>query len=464
MIGVEERIRRIETGLRLDRAVSCGPYQSATLKERMDFYATPGLSLAVVDQGMIDWARGYGLCESGKPRPVSEETRFQAGSIGKFITGIGVLRLAQQGVIDLDEDVNHYLKSWKIPAYSGWSPRVTLAHLLSHTASVNLPFTPGYNRLKPVPSTTQLLNGDLPANTPPIVVDGIPGLSSRYSGGGFIVIQQALEDAFDDSFPSIMQELVLDPLGMANSTFELLGCDSDDEDIAVSHPYGMLPLRDKWQLYPDMASAGLWSTPTDIARAAIEVQAAYSGQTNRILSPEMARRMLTSPGLGAQIYMEGSVPRFGEMGWNLGYISTLSMFVNDGVGAIVMYNSIQSHAILTRELTRAIAEEYSWPDRQKADGNALDLSDSRCQALAGVYDLGNNLDVEVNILTTKSLTLKYPGQRPIALTPRSETEFYSTSISLNVNFSIPQPGEDVKITLSNSSKVIGGGVRRSLPA
>src|SRR5579859_3674956 len=212
-----ERIRRVESGLLVEPTLYGEKPRVAAITERMAFARVPGVSIAVIDDGELAWAMGYGVRENGRPDPVATETRFQAASISKPTTAFAVLRLVHEGRLDLDEDIQRYLRSWSLPANGAWQPRLTLRHLLSHTGGVTVPAFPGYLPDEPIPTLRQVLDGTPPANTSPIRVDTLPGLQHRYSGGGTTIVQQLLIDVVGQPFPVLMRDLVLDPLGMEHS-------------------------------------------------------------------------------------------------------------------------------------------------------------------------------------------------------------------------------------------------------
>src|SRR5262249_27708993 len=147
-------------------------------------------------------------------------TLFQAGSVSKPIFALAVMRLAQEGKVDLDEDVNRYLISWKVPANGSWQPRITLRQLLSHSGGMTVHGFPGYASDEKVPSVLDILDGRPPANTPRIEVNIVPGTQLRYSGGGITVAQQLVVDLLGEPFPKMMREVILDPLRMKHSTYE----------------------------------------------------------------------------------------------------------------------------------------------------------------------------------------------------------------------------------------------------
>jgi CubicO group peptidase (beta-lactamase class C family) len=200
---IGQRVERVINGLLPETALQNQYTAPATLVERMAHYRTPGVSMAVVNNGEIEWARGFGLRQWGSPEPVTEETLFQAGSISKPIFALAMMRLVEDGRLDLDEDVNAYLTAWKIPATGSWQPKVTLRQLLSHSAGLTVHGFPGYLRHEEQPTVIQILNGERPANTAPVRVNIIPGTQFRYSGGGTTVAQQLLVDVLGKPFPDL---------------------------------------------------------------------------------------------------------------------------------------------------------------------------------------------------------------------------------------------------------------------
>ena len=184
----------------------------ARVGERMAHYAVPGVALAVIADGEIAHEASYGVTDAGQSAPVTTETRFQACSISKPIAVLGMLRLVERGLIDLDADVNDVLTSWCVPPNASWQPRITLRQIASHSAGLTVSGFPGYRADAPLPTLTQILTGSYPANTPAVRVDTFPGVQFRYAGGGTMVLQQVLEDVTARPFRELMRELVLDPL------------------------------------------------------------------------------------------------------------------------------------------------------------------------------------------------------------------------------------------------------------
>lgn len=374
---VDQRIRRVENGLILKGQ----PFQRANLTDRMQFYKVPGVSVAVISGGKLQWARGYGVMEAGSNKPVTAETLFQACSISKPVTAVAVLELAQQHKLNLDEDVNQKLTSWKLPENEFTKEKkVTLRGLLSHTAGVTGSGFGGYAVDEPVPTLLQILDGEKPANSQPIRVDTTPGTQWRYSGGGFLVVQQLLIDVTGEPFPDLMRRRVFQKVGMNDSTFELRLPQKLAMRAARGHRESGEKVKGDWHIYPEMAAGGMWTTPSDLARLVIELQRSKAGKSNNLLSAQttiemlsgqmtdfpVARvsqrydRQITNQGIGFRLEGNGASTRFSHHGGNDGYRCFIVAYVDSGEGAIVMTNSDNAFELI-QEIVRSIAYEYRWP-------------------------------------------------------------------------------------------------------
>ncbi len=359
-------IDRVTAGLRPGSVVKGRPVPLFQLAERMQHYHVPGVSIAVVDSGRIAWARGFGVKEVGTTDSVTAATLFQAASISKPVAATAMLQLVEEGRLDLDTPVNRYLTSWQVPenAFTAREP-VTLRRIVSHSAGLTVHGFPGYAAGEPLPSVPQILDGEPPANTPPVRVDTLPGAISRYSGGGVTVEQLVLTDVTGEPFPALMKHLVLDPAGMTRSTYEQpLPVHRRGEEAAGYRVDGAR-VEGRWHTYPEMAAAGLWTTPTDLLKWAMAVAAARDGASDALLSPEMASQMLTPQkadfGLGPGLGGSGSGFHFGHGGANEGFRCQLIYFPETGQGAAVMTNG-DGGSELAQEILLAVASEYGWSD------------------------------------------------------------------------------------------------------
>ncbi len=359
------RIHRVFNGLLPPVVARNQPLPRWSLAERMQHYRTPGVSVAVLRNGEVAWARGVGVLVEGKPGAVTEETLFQAASISKPVAAAAALVLVQQGKLRLDEDVNRRLVSWKIPPDKMSRGRpVTLRQLLSHSAGLSVHGFPGYRADIPTPNLKQVLDGLDPANTRPVRLEGEPGKRWQYSGGGYCVLQQLIADVSGEAFEDFVRKTVLLPAGMRNSGFEQPLAAHLRSSAACGHTAEGELVAGCAHTYPEMAAAGLWTTASDLAKFAGELSRAASGRSSRILTPAMAKEMMAVQagqfGLGIQVHHTPTEIRFSHGGANAGYRSELMAYVHRGDGVVVMTNSDQGNE-LAMEVVRSAAVEYGWP-------------------------------------------------------------------------------------------------------
>ncbi len=363
---IESSHQTAEQGLLPTLIIKDEPIPRMELVDRMKQYNVPGVSIAVINNGAIEWAQGYGVVEAGSSNSVIANTLFQAASISKIVTAMLVLSFVQAGELDLDEDVNQYLHSWKIPENQfTQKEKVTLRRILSHSAGLTVEEFLGYPVNTQIPTLVRILDGQKPAVTGPVRVVAPPGSVWHYSGGGYVIVQKLLEDMTGKPFPVLAKERIFDRLGMTNSTFEQLQPQSMTRMTATGHWPDMSPLDGRWHTYPEMAAAGLWTTPSDLARLGIELQQATLASPSKVLSPEMAHTLLTpllgNSGLGAFIRGNRRVTWIISGGSNTGFRCFMTVFMENGQGVVVMTNSGNGH-YLAMEIIRGISEFFKWPD------------------------------------------------------------------------------------------------------
>ncbi|MFN0085353.1 MAG: DUF6265 family protein [Blastocatellia bacterium] len=424
--AIAERARRVENGL-LPAVVVKGRTRPARLSEQMAKYNVPGVSVAVINNGKLEWAKGYGLAEAGGATPVTPETLFQAASISKPVAALAALRLVEQGKLTLDEDVNLKLKSWKAPENDFTKEqKVTLRRLISHSAGLTVHGFRGYASGEAVPTPAQILNGEKPANSAPVRPDLVPGGQWRYSGGGYTVMQQLLVDVTGKPFPQLLRELVLDKLAMRQSGYEQPLPEASTLKAATGHRANGAMIKGKWHTYPEMAAAGLWTTPSDLARFAIELQQAYAGKSTNVLSQAMVKQMLTkqagSYGMGLGLAGEGKAFSFSHGGSNEGFKCMLFAFAETGQGAVVMTNGDQGGR-LADEVLRAIAREYDWPARQAVEREPAKVDPAIFAEYAGEYELRPG-QTRVVLHENGGLFLSPAGNVKLELFPESPSRFF----------------------------------------
>ncbi len=405
------------------------------LLERMSYFAVPGVSVAVIHQGKIDWARGWGVRDAANCAPVTTDTRFQAASISKAVTAMLVLRLIDQGKLSLDTDINHSLSGWQLPKPVALAPNfVTLRQILSHTAGLTVHGFPGYLVDAPRPGIQQILDGVASANSPAVRIEHAPGSRFQYSGGGYTIAQLALEQASQKRFPQLAVDELLLPLRMKHSGFEQPPAKSASDGIAAAHVQGR-PVRGGFHVYPELAAAGLWTTPRDLARLLMDVQQAYSGRSKRRLATATARRMLTPEtvgwGLGFALLGDGDALRFGHDGVNEGFESSMVAYAAKGEGVVVMTNG-QMGRQLADEIIRGIADDYAWTELAPRRIREVAVPHAVNEAHTGSYDIpGIHVYIEHDVAGLLARIGGANSERLLALSP---TRFISQESGIVIEF------------------------------
>ena len=361
-----------------------------SLSDRMRAYGVPGISVAVIHKGKLDWARGWGIRDASDCKPVTSDTVFQAASISKAVTAALALRLVEQGKLTLDQDINRYLGSWQLATSeaSGKQP-VTLRHLLSHTAGLNVHGFTGYQVGSAVPTAIQILNGQAPANTEAVRPIQPPGNEWRYSGGGYVITQVALQDVSGRPFAELAQREIFRPLGMRHSAYAQPLSGSIQRNAASGHNEGKV-IPGKYHVYPELAPAGLWTSASDLALFLLDVQKSAAGKRARLLSSTMTQAMLTPVkgdwGVGPALFGSGGGRRFGHDGVNEGFQSTMVAYVDKGEGVVVLTNGAGKR--LADEIVRAVATDYGWTELASKPVIEAALPAATLAALAGPYEGG----------------------------------------------------------------------------
>ena len=454
---IQERIKRVENSLLPPVIVKGEPVSTMNIAERMKHYNVQGLSVAVINNGKIEWAKGYGVRETETNLPVTVETVFQSGSISKPVAAMAALKMVQEGKLSLDEDVNKKLVRWKMPENEFTKEqKVTLRRLLSHSAGVSVWGFGGYPAdTRVLPDVPQILDGIAPANSKPVRVIESPGTKWSYSGGGFTVMQLLMTDVLGKPFPELMEEMVLKRLGMKNSTYQLLPPDPSQQ-LAIGYaPKGQRPPF-KWFIHPEMAAAGLWTTPSDLARFAIEIQQAFAGKSRKVLSRQMVKQMLSKQtggsGLGVALSGEGDKAfRFSHGGANTGFRNRMVAYIGTGQGAIVMTNSEQGDAICG-EIIRGIAREYGWVD-YLLEKTIVQVDAQKFAGYVGEYDFLGAGKYKVLI---EDGTLKAIGNTgtKYELVAESETEFFIRERPVEFTFVRDASGRVTEMILFSNGQEI----------
>jgi CubicO group peptidase (beta-lactamase class C family) len=402
---VEDRIKQVENNLA--GWVQTGDNDRWTLPDRMKKYGINGVSIAVIHNYKIDWARGYGYADISEKRPVTASTLFQAASISKSLNSLGVLKLVADKKLDLDSDINNFLVSWKFP-YDEKSnnKKITLKNLLSHTGGLTVHGFPGYSRGDSIPTILQILDGRRPANTQAIRSFTEPGKNVVYSGGGTTITQLIIMDVTKQPYDRYMKSAVLDPLGMNASSYAQPPERGREKLLATGYKADGREVPGKYHIYPEQAAAGLWTNPTDLCRYIIETQLSYKGKSSKVISPEMTRLRLTpvleDAALGTFVNsrVTGSFKYFNHNGGNEGFSCTSIGCRDSGEGVVIMTNS-DNPAIL-EEIANSVAIVYNWRDYYLPEKKEIvSVSKAVLEKYAGTY----NLDTDTVKITLNDTVL-----------------------------------------------------------
>lgn len=452
---IQSHIRAIENGLLKSITVEGDAHPTHSLAERMAALHVPAVSIAVMRNGRLEWAKAYGEARPGVP--ANTQTLFQAGSISKPLAAMAALRLVEQGKLALDADINTSLKSWKLPPSDAANGKpVTLRELLSHTGGLTIFGFPGYAADQAVPSVVQILDGTPPANTKPVRSEAEPGTRYKYSGGGYVIAQLAMTDVTGSEFPALLHNTVLAPIGMSHSTYEQPLPANLRANAVAPFDYVGRPIEGGAHTFPEMAAGGLWTTPSDLVRFAIEVRQSLGGKANHVLSKAMTEQMLTPGldhwGLGFKIAGQPENPTFGHNGANPGFRNTFVVYTKSGDGVFVMTNGDGGDG-LADEITRAAAAEYHWPDFKPVVRRAVPVDAAILASYIGTYAVTPTFNFEVR-LEKGQLVSQGTDQASLVLRAASETQFFLEDIPADIEFFKASNGQPAYLMLHQNGRDI----------
>ncbi len=427
--AVQERINKVENSL--SPAVVYGDTVTrGNIEQRMKETNTKGLSIAVISNYKIEWAKGYGRADVEEKRKVTTATRFQAASISKSLNSLGVMKLVEKGKLDPEADINNYLRNWKFPYDSvSNNKKINTYQLLSHTAGLTIHGFPGYEVTDTLPTVQQVLDGKKPANTKAVRSQFEPGKRFQYSGGGTTISQLMVTSITGRDYAAYMQAEVLTPLGMTNSSYRQPP--ARGAALATGYYGNGEAVNGKYHVYPEQAAAGLWTTPTDLAKYIIECQLAYEGRSKKVLSPAMMKKRMTpyfdsTFALGVFIENRGGVKYFNHNGGNEAFVCTYYGSLEGGNGVVIMENG--ENFSLIAELLNSVAQVYNWKGFYTPTFKKLvTVPADTLQQYAGNYKMGND-----------TLTLKFTGNELVIQQNHQPVNGYKMYFSDNSSFSIKE--------------------------
>ncbi|HTI93534.1 MAG TPA: serine hydrolase [Puia sp.] len=384
----DDKIIQVENNL--VSAIQSPGEHPANIKDRMVYYHIHGLSIAVIQNYQILWAKGYGWADLSKKIPVTAQTLFQAASISKSLNGVGLLKLAQEKKLDLYADINTYLTGWKFPYDSlAKGRKISVANLLSHTGGLTVHGFPGYEQGKDRPTIEQILDGKTPSNSPAVRSMYEPGLRSEYSGGGITVSQLILTNITHQPYEEYMKKEVLQPMGMTSSTYAQPPADIQPDLLATAYDRNGEEITGKYHIYPEQAAAGLWTNPTDLAKYIIETQLAYEGRSSKVLDQQTTKLRLTpyldnSAALGVFIDKRDNTLYFQHGGANEGFRCQYYGSLANGNGVVVMVNSDNGN--IMPEIINSVAKVYDFKGLYRSK-TTVAVADSLLEKYTGQYAL-----------------------------------------------------------------------------
>ncbi|MDB5090833.1 MAG: CubicO group peptidase beta-lactamase class family [Mucilaginibacter sp.] len=447
---VNEKIQRVEKNLIPNiQTENDGP---TTMEDRMAFYKVHGVSVAVIHNYKLEWAKGYGYADDSLKTPVTPQTLFQAASISKSLNSVGVLKLVQEKKIDLYADINTYLTSWKFPYDSlSKNKKISIANLLSHTGGLTVHGFGGYEKGKEIPTIEQILEGKKPANSPAIHSMYEPGIKSEYSGGGITISQLIVMDVTHQAYDKFMYNNVLKPLGMTGSTYTQPPAGIKSELLATAYRYNGKALPGKYHIYPEQAAAGLWTNPTDLSKYIIETQLALEGKSHKVINQQNTKLRLTPylnkyAALGVFIdSLQDGVKYFEHGGANEGFRCQYFGSMEGGNGVVVMVNS-DNEAIMN-EIVNSVAKVYDFKGLNRSKfRKEIALADTILQKYTGKYEISSKLSFAVTLEGSK-LYGQPTGQQKQQLFPESQNKFFLKKIDVEVEFVKDDKGKIVKAIL-----------------
>ena len=394
---VEAKIKQLEGNL--FKYFKIEGQSNSNVQQRMALYKVVGLSIAVVNNYKIEWAKGYGWADSSEKRPVTTSTIFEPGSISKSLNSVGILKLVQNKQVDLYTDINNYLTSWKFP-YDTLSKgkRITIANLLSHTGGLTVHGFEGYEPGDTIPTIQQILDGKPPANSESVRSEMEPGIRHVYSGGGTTITQLILKDITKKPYDEWMYENVLKPIGMTSSSYSQPP-PKERQKLAATGYLKNGEVKGKYHVYPEQAAAGLWTTPTDLCKFIIETQLSLKGKSNKVLSQQITELQLkpyidSAVGLGVFIDNVKGAKYFSHSAGNEGFSGFYNGSYEGGTGIAIVCNVTDGSGLMS-ELISSVERTYHWKGFDANEGitkKEVKLNEDKADKFIGCYQTGTRVN------------------------------------------------------------------------
>lgn len=448
-----DEIKAIESKLLAGVLIEGEEPEYHSIQERMEHHKIPGVSIAFFEDGEIKWTKVYGYADKENARSVDTNTLFQAASISKPVAASGAMKLVEKGEIDLDTDINEYLSEWKVEENTFTEEeKVTLRRLVTHNAGLTVHGFRGYASDEEVPTTSQVLNGEKPANSDAIVPDTFPGAIQRYSGGGYTVMQKMMEEKTGGDIADFLQKEVLDKSGMKHSTYKQPLPENMRDQAALGYRRDGSLVKGNWHTYPEQAAAGLWTTPSDLAHFAISMQKAFKGSTDEFISPEMAQQIIKEQvpgqGLGPAVITHGDTLWFGHGGANEGF--RCQLYANarmlNGQGVAIMTNSDRGSSIVG-EILKSMSYYYKWDIAKTLTKKVIQMPKADFEKFVGTYAYTDEYKIEITMLGDDHLQVRNLWSDWVyQLRPEGPLTFFATNYGNELIFEQDEAGNIISVS------------------
>ncbi len=440
-IGSEESFARksaLEHGIRGQVKFIQEPENFSTIAHKMTEYKIPALSLAVIKQGEIDWSDTYVNKDYAEEQNLDCSSIFQVASLSKPVTFLAALRMHTAGQIDLDKNIQEYLKDFQIPQgkHTRENP-VTFRNIFSHTSGITAGGYQGYARDLPIPSDLDILRASEGVNSPAIEVLAPPNESLAYSGGGYTLAELAVQDIFGEEFSDIMHKWILEPANMTHSEFTQPLPDAQADQVARGYTYSGSMVEGGWHNYPEQAAAGLWSNSIDMAQFLIEIYRAYQGKTS-IFSETEIKSILSHEReghvYGFMVNRSDDDIAITHYGGNMGYRTGMTISLTSGNGLVYLINSDNGSA-LGNELLLSTSRVYKWQHFEQITAKRKHVNADDLMQLVGEYKWNDQIDLSVKF-EDNQISLYFPNGDAYKLVPVTgdELDFIHPNTGVQVSF------------------------------
>ena len=370
---------------------------SLNIENQLEKHKLPGFSLVVFENYQIVYSEQFGVKSTNSKEKIDENTAFSTASIAKPITALLCHILEEKGLINLDDPIDNYLKRWHLPKSEftiNNSP--TWKQFLNHTAGTTQDGFEDHYEGEPIPSLKQSLLGQIPRYDKEIEFLFTPGTNWQYSGGGYSIIQMALEDTLNKSIATLANEYIFLPLGLKNTTMIQPNEIGFLTNVALVHDKDGKVIKTGLPITPQVGPSGLWSTPSDLAKISIEIQNALRNKNNKVISHTVAKKVTEVTALKNAVggWSYGWQKSFGYNnydwfscnGSNTGVGGSILATMTDGNGFVFLANGEKPNRIpVITQTQRKILALMDW-NKKAPNEEVQEIPANVKEKLIGTYD------------------------------------------------------------------------------